>query len=52
MLPGIRIGREAVVAAASVLTKDVPPYVSVMGVSVRAVREVVPEELIYPKGDE
>ena len=40
------------VAAGSVVTKDVPPYVIVMGVPARVFREVDPEELIYPKGDE
>ena len=39
ILPGIRIGRGAVVASGAVVTKDVPPYMLVGGVPARAIRE-------------
>ncbi len=47
ILPGVTIGQEAVVAAGSVVTKDVPPYSKVMGVPARVVGEVREEQLIY-----
>ena len=31
MLPGVRVGRHAVVGAASVITKDVPDYAVAVG---------------------
>jgi UDP-2-acetamido-3-amino-2,3-dideoxy-glucuronate N-acetyltransferase len=46
ILPGIEVGEEAVVAAGSVVTRDVPARTLVMGVPARAVREVSDEELI------
>ncbi len=49
VLPGITIGQEAMVAAGSVVTKDVPPYMKVMGVPARIVGEVPEEHWIYPK---
>lgn len=39
ILPGIRIGRGAVVASGAVVTKDVPPYMLVGGVPARVIRE-------------
>jgi acetyltransferase-like isoleucine patch superfamily enzyme len=36
LLPGVRIGEEAVVAAGAVVTKDVPPGNVVMGIPARA----------------
>lgn len=39
VLPGVRIGRGAVVAAGSVVTKDVAPYALVGGVPARFIRE-------------
>lgn len=38
VLKGVRIGRGAVVAAGSVVTKDVPPYTVVAGVPARIVK--------------
>ncbi len=49
ILPGIIIGQEAVVAAGSVVTKDVPSYRIVMGVPAKVVSEVPREQWIYPK---
>ncbi|MDI6703951.1 MAG: DapH/DapD/GlmU-related protein [bacterium] len=54
LLPGIVIGEEGVVAAGSVVTRDVPPYKLVMGVPARVVRDVPKEQLIthllHPEG--
>jgi UDP-2-acetamido-3-amino-2,3-dideoxy-glucuronate N-acetyltransferase len=46
LLPGIDVGEEAVVAAGSMVTRDVPPRTLVMGVPARVVREVPAEELL------
>lgn len=48
ILPGVTIGEEALVAAGSVVTRDVPPYKIVMGVPAQVVRDVPPEQLIFP----
>lgn len=40
VLPGITIGREAIVAAGAVVTHDIPPRSVVMGVPGRIVREL------------
>jgi len=42
ILPGVTIGRSAVVAAGAVVTKDVPPNVLVGGVPARVLRELAP----------
>jgi len=39
-LPGITIGRGAVVGAGAVVTKNVPPFTVVVGVSARILRRV------------
>jgi acetyltransferase-like isoleucine patch superfamily enzyme len=44
LLPGIEIGREAFVAAGSVVTRNVPPATLVMGVPARLVRSVPDRE--------
>jgi acetyltransferase-like isoleucine patch superfamily enzyme len=43
LLPGIKVGENAVVGAGSVVTKDVAPFSLVMGVPARYVREVPPK---------
>ena len=45
ILSGVRIGQGAVVAAGSVVTKDVPPYAIVGGVPAKVLRYRFPEEL-------
>jgi virginiamycin A acetyltransferase len=44
VLPGVRIGHGAVVAAASVVPRDVPPYAIVVGNPARVVRSRFSEE--------
>ena len=39
VLPGVRIGRGAVVAAGTVVTKDVPPHAFVGGVPAKVIGE-------------
>ncbi|MCL8208476.1 MAG: N-acetyltransferase [Actinomycetia bacterium] len=48
LLPGVEVGREAVVAAGAVVTRDVPPYRVVMGVPARVVRPTPPEQWLFP----
>lgn len=38
ILPGVRVGRGSIVAAGSVVTKDVPPFVYVAGVPAKIVK--------------
>ena len=46
ILPGVVIGEEGVVAAGSVVTRDVPPRVIVAGTPARHFRDVPPEQLL------
>jgi len=47
ILPGVTIGENALVGAGSVVTKDVPPRMIVIGVPARVIRNV-PEDEILP----
>lgn len=49
LYPRIEIGREAVVAAGSVVMEDVPEGVVVMGNPARPVRRVPPDEMLPPE---
>lgn len=46
LLPGVEIGAEAFVAAGSLVTRDVPPGMLVMGAPARVVRPVPPHEFV------
>ncbi len=46
LLPGVEIGEEAFIAAASVVTRNVPPRVLWMGTPARYVRDVPSNELL------
>lgn len=50
ILPGVTVGEEAMVAAGSVVTRDVPPYTRVMGVPARPAGDVPEEQILYPRG--
>ena len=43
ILKGVTIGQGAIVAAGSVITKDVPPWTIVGGNPARAIKEISPE---------
>ena len=46
LLPGITIGKEAFIAAGSIVTKDVPDYKLVKGIPARVMKDVPPEEWV------
>ena len=46
LLPGVEIGEDALVAAGSVVTKNVPPRVIVMGAPAKFLRDVPEDQLI------
>ena len=44
VLPGVRIGRGAIIGAGSVVTKDIPPYMIAVGIPAKPVKKrVIPE---------
>jgi maltose O-acetyltransferase len=47
ILPGVTIGRGALVAAGAVVTKDVPPFAIVAGNPARIIRERTVREFSY-----
>jgi acetyltransferase-like isoleucine patch superfamily enzyme len=50
MLPGVTVGEDALVAAGSVVTRDVPPRAIVMGRPAKVWREVPVEQLLENQG--
>lgn len=46
ILPGVKIGNGAVVAAKAVVTKDVPPYAVVAGVPAKVVKQRFPDDVV------
>ncbi|UCE40733.1 MAG: acyltransferase [Candidatus Aminicenantes bacterium] len=44
ILPGVRIGRDSIVGAGSVVMRDVPPFSTVMGNPARVVQQQEPED--------
>lgn len=50
ILPGVKIGRGAIVAAGAVVTKDVPPYAIVAGVPAKVIGERKLKTLKYKLG--
>lgn len=50
ILPGVKIGRGAIVAAGAVITKDVPPYAIVAGVPAKVIGERKLKTLKYKLG--
>ena len=50
ILPGVKIGRAAVIGAGSVVTKDIPPYTIAVGAPARPIKErIVPQNEINSK---
>jgi len=48
VLPGVHFGEGCIAAAGSVVTRDVPPYMLVMGIPARIVREASRDEVVVP----
>ncbi len=45
LLPGVKVGRCAVVAAGAVVLEDVPPYTVVAGVPAKVIKQLDPQQL-------
>jgi chloramphenicol O-acetyltransferase type B len=45
-MPGVTIGENAIVAAGSVVTKDVPSYTVVGGVVAKEIKKILPTKKI------
>jgi acetyltransferase-like isoleucine patch superfamily enzyme len=53
VLPGVRIGRGAIVGAGAVVTTDIPPYTIAVGMPARPVKKrVIPESETYEDAQE
>ena len=52
LLPGVTIGENSIIAAGSVVTKDVPPNVIAGGMPAKVIREIVPVENEEIKADQ
>ncbi len=50
IMPGVKVGKGAIVAAAAVVTKDVPPFAIVAGVPAKIIGERRLKELTYKLG--
>lgn len=48
VMPGVTIGRGAIVGTAAVVTHDVEPYTVVAGVPAKVIRRLEPEKLVTP----
>jgi acetyltransferase-like isoleucine patch superfamily enzyme len=46
ILPGVRIGRGAIVGTGAVVNKDVPPFTVVAGVPAKIVKELDPAKFV------
>lgn len=44
IMPGVTIGENAIVAAGSVVTKDVPPYTIVGGTTAKEIKRILPKQ--------
>lgn len=47
ILPGVHIGDNSIIGAASVVTKDIPSNVIAFGHPAKVYREITPEDEIY-----
>ena len=47
ILPGVTIGKNSVIGAGSVVTKDIPPNVVAVGTPCRVLREITEQDLEY-----